>query len=118
MKILFFMAFFMLIASTTHCFELYGSWKTDALYEYEYASPLFIIKFDKEKYYYGKHSLDAKYKQTGNEIYVECLPVTLKIVVEDDEIIKVSFEDPSLPKDIVYTRISDEEAAKLLQQNR
>ena len=40
------------------------------------------------------------------------------IIVEDDEIIKVSFEDPSLPKDIVYTRISDEEATKLLQQNR
>lgn len=118
MKSVIFAILFMLIASTSHAFELYGSWKADSLAEKEYASALFVIKFDEKKYYYGEYSLDAKYKEDKGEIYVECLPVTLKIVVDSDEKIKVTFEDPRLPKDIVYTRISDEEAAKLLQQRR
>lgn len=117
MKSLSFMISFMLISSVAHCFELYGSWKTEDLSGYN-ETPLKIIRFDKTTYYYGKYSLDAKYKNEGDKITVECTPAKLKIVIKDDNKISVTFPNPRFPQNITYTRISDEEAAKLLQQDR
>lgn len=93
-------------------FEIYGYWKSDLKY------PLNIIKFDKSTYYYGKYSQPAKYSKENNITVVQFTKYSkLHILEEQDDIIKITFPDPSLPKHIIYKRISEEEAVKLIGNN-
>lgn len=110
------MAIFFLLMSfsqSAFSFELYGSWwKSNQKY------PVNIIKFEKDKFYCADVSFSASYSKDGDCINVKyTMRSTLK-VIPDGNTIKVTFPTAKFPKDIVYTRISDEEAAKLLQQNR
>ncbi|WP_297848576.1 hypothetical protein [uncultured Desulfovibrio sp.] len=90
-------------------FEIYGYWKSDEEY------PLNIIAFDNLNYYYGKYSQQAKFSNKENTIYVQFTKFSaLRIVEVDNDHIKVTFPDPSLPKDIIYKRINENEAKKIL----
>lgn len=110
------MAIFLLLMSfsqSAFAFELYGSWwKSNQKY------PANIIKFDEKKFYYGNYVKDATYSMNDKVINVKYGVRSVLKIIPDGDTIKVTFPTSKFPKDIVYTRISDEEAAKLLQQNR
>lgn len=90
-------------------FEIYGYWKSEEEY------PLNIIGFDSSTYYYGKFSQQAKFSNKNNILYVQFTKhSTLQIFDESNDVIKVTFPDPSLPKNIVYKRISENEAKAIL----
>lgn len=92
-------------------FEVYGYWKSEEDY------PLNIIAFDSSTYYYGKYSQQAKFLNKNDILYVQFTKYsTLQIINENNNIIKVTFPDPSLPKNIVYKRISENEAKKILAE--
>ncbi len=92
-------------------FEIYGYWKSNEEY------PLNIIAFDDSNYYYGKYSQQAKFSNQDNVILVQFTKFsTLRVVEVSDDTIKVTFPDPSLPKDIIYKRINENEAKKILAE--
>lgn len=109
-------AIFLLLMSFSHSafsFDLYGSWwKSDQKY------PVNIIKFENKKFYYGNYIKEATYSMDEKVINVKYGIRSVLKIIPDGDTIKVTFPTSKFPKDIVYTRISDEEAAKLLQQSR
>lgn len=104
--------FMFIFIYSASAFEIYGFWKSDLKY------PLNIIKFDKSTYYYGKYSQPAFFSVENNVTTVQFTKYSkLYILEEQDDIIKITFPDPSLPKQVIYKRISEEEAVKLIKNN-
>ena len=122
------MAIFLLLmafSQSAFAFDLYGSW-----WKATFENPVMnetttnLLKLEKNRLTYGDAgsravSFDAQISEKDDTIYVTFRGGTIELKEGDEEnSIKVTWPHPRLPKDIVYTRISDEEAAKLLQQNR
>lgn len=103
--------FLIITATLPSAFELYGYWKSDQKY------PLNILAFDKDRYRYGKQSFPAKFAKSGESYIVQFLKHSnLQIIPVENDVIKVNFPDPTLPKNIVYTRINEEEATMLMKK--
>lgn len=101
------------ISSSALAFDLYGCWKSEQRY------PLNVLKFDNENYYYGPYSLSAKYTEKGDEqLVIFNIDSEIRLKKIDENTIKATFPDPSLPQDIVYKRISEEERATLIMKKR
>ena len=121
------MAIFLLLMSFSQAafaFELYGSW-----WKATFENPVLnetttnLLKLEKNKITYGyigdgSISFDAQILEKGDIFSVSFRGGTIEIKEGDEDSIKVTWPHPRFPKDIVYTRISDEEAARLLQQSR
>ncbi len=118
MKNMIFVAMFIftyLIFTSTFstAFELYGCWKSDQKY------PLNILKFDKNTYYYGKHSLPAKFSIDGNKYIVTFnVDSEIQIIPDGDDVIRVTYPTPVLPKNIIYKRVTEEERASLIKKRQ
>lgn len=107
---IFILVFLGIIQSSSYAFDLYGCWKS------EQKPPLNILKFDKDTYYYGKHSLPAKFSADGNKyIVIFNVDSEIHIIPEGDNSIKVTFPTQVLPQNIIYTRVTEEERANLIK---
>lgn len=122
------MAIFLLLmafSQSAFAFDLYGSW-----WKATFENPVMnetttnLLKLEKNRLTYGFSgdspvSFDAQISDNDDIFSVTFPGGTIEIKEGDEEEnIKVTWPHPRFPKDIVYTRISDEEAAKLLQLNR
>ncbi len=101
------------ISSPALAFDLYGCWKSEQRY------PLNVLKFDKNNYFYGQYSLPAKFTEREDEqLVIFNVDSEIRLKKIDNNTIKATFPDPSLPQDIVYKRISEEERATLIKKKR
>lgn len=116
--------FLISFSQSAFAFEIYDLW-----WKATFKDPVMnetttnLLKLEKSRLTYGSAgdtsvSFDAQISEKDDIISVTFRGGTVEIKEGDENSIKVTWPHPRFPKDIVYTRISDEEAAKLLQQRR
>ena len=103
-------SFSMTACSQSSSFDLNGCWKSNEKY------PLNIIQFENNIYKYGKFSEKCTIDKKDGLYIVSFVGGKIIIKQENNNNIKVTYPNPALPKNIEYTRISKEDADKIIKQ--